>query len=187
MCYLFRGYLLCFNHPGLFFDVSSVYRRYACEPGGSNSLIWSGRRFRCSTPLHNAKYRPHIPTIVSSNVYAFGLPRSPSSHSRFSSSSEIGSACFLLLPTRTMRTQILHLCIKNIPQKLELRISEKVNSLSRLLLLFMAPNATEYPVQRGSWIVLTILPANLHDNHLHSSDFDIWVNLGGISLFGCTA
>ena len=51
----------------------------------------------------------------------------------------------------------------------------------------MALNATEYPVQRGSWIVLTILSTTKNDNHLHSSDFDIWVNLGGISSFGWAA
>ena len=35
------------NPPGLVF----LYRRYAGEPGGSNSLIWSGRRSQfCCQP-----------------------------------------------------------------------------------------------------------------------------------------
>lgn len=68
-----------------------------------------------------------------------------------------------------MQTQILHLCIKKIPQKVELQIADKVKNLSRLLLSYMALNATEYPVQRGSWIVLTILP--VHRNYKEQQPF----------------
>ena len=91
-----------------------------------------------------------------------------------------------------MQTQILHLCIKNIPQKVELQITDKVKTLSRLLLKFRTwrwvPQSIPCNVVSGYCLLSCLCTSTTkNNNHLHSLDFDIWVNLGGISSFGCAA